>query len=657
MPRNPSSKKPSVKQAGTEIRTAELEAIFETMEAGVIVYDAEGRIVRTNTAARTYFHLDAIARFTEQPLEVRASFTHPRDAHGAPFPHDLLPSARILQGATLRGADAIEVLARLPDGQNAHILATGAPLRDAQGAITGAVVTYRDVTEQRRMESQLRFQASMLERTHDAIVVWQVGGPIIFWNRGAELLYGYPEAEAVGQPSHTLLRTVHPEGSPQAFEARLLQEGEWSGELVHTARDGHTVEVLSRHQVLREPDGHAYILETSRDITKRKRLERDLAERVTLLQTTFDTMAEGLTTFDAQGRLLSMNHAYQRLILSVAEQANPDFLSLTMEERNRILQARYMDGRPIPTHEWAAARVLRGELTPTGAPMDVVLTTLTGREVTLSVSGGPIMDEVGQTVGGVSVFRDVTEQRRLERDREELLSLVAHDLANALTSVKLRTQRLQRLAARAQALSADDFEVVAQVIGGMERLISDLRVSENLEVGHFTLMRQPCDLAALCREVAGAAQASTARVVNLILTDATVVATVDRDRIGQVLANLLSNALKYSFPDRPVDLTLITEEAPGSPMADGEHELQRVARIIVRDWGLGIAPEALPHLFERYYRAPGVEGQPGRYQGLGLGLYIARELVERHGGEIGVSSIVGEGSTFWFTLPLAPTGE
>jgi signal transduction histidine kinase len=149
-------------------------------------------------------------------------------------------------------------------------------------------------------------------------------------------------------------------------------------------------------------------------------------------------------------------------------------------------------------------------------------------------------------------------------------------------------------------------------------------------------------------------------MVRLVLPEEPLVATVDRDRIGQVLTNLLSNALKYTPADQPVDLTLMTVEALADPeekVPDSRATLQRVARITVRDHGSVIPPEVRSQLFERYYRVPGVKALHSQRRGLALGLYIARELVERHGGQIGVDSVVGDGSTFWLTLPLAPAAH
>jgi PAS domain S-box-containing protein len=521
--------------AETATRAAELEATIEAMEDGVVVYDAAGRMVRVNTAGMRLFGLDALASFTQQAMEARAALTWPRDAQGDPLPYDEVPPVRVLRGEQLQGADAVDVLVRLPDGREKQVQVTGAPLRDAAGTITGAVVAYHDITE-------------------------------------------------------------------------------------------------------------------------RKRLEQELAERAGLLETSFEAMADGLTVFDAEGRLVRTNRTIRAL---TASGEGADFVALPAVERAGLVAARHPDGRPMAPEEWPVARVLHGEMTATSAPMDMVITNLAGRELTLSISGVPIKDAAGQVIGGVVLYRDVTEQRRLERERAEILGMVAHDLGNPLSVVKARVQRLQRRLTQGKPLPADALDVVGRAVDRMERLVADLRVTVSLEGGHFELALEPCDLVARCHEAAEAARLSSGRAVTLVVPEEPVVVTADGDRIGQVLANLLSNALKYSPAERPVELTLTTAAVANEPAAGAGHRSrpgsQLAARIAVRDTGRGIPPEALPHLFDRFYRVPGVDVQQGSGRGLGLGLYIACELVERHSGQIGVESVVGEGSTFWFTLPLAST--
>jgi PAS domain S-box-containing protein len=132
-----------------------------------------------------------------------------------------------------------------------------------------------DIHERRQLGQQTRWQASMLERAHDAIFMWELEGPILYWNHGAELLYGYSKEQAVGQISHQLLRTERPV-SPAVFRKALRRDGEWIGNIQHTTRDGRHLAVESRHQLLVEADGHEYVLEACRDITDRLQLEQAL---------------------------------------------------------------------------------------------------------------------------------------------------------------------------------------------------------------------------------------------------------------------------------------------------------------------------------------------------------------------------------------------
>jgi signal transduction histidine kinase len=173
----------------------------------------------------------------------------------------------------------------------------------------------------------------------------------------------------------------------------------------------------------------------------------------------------------------------------------------------------------------------------------------------------------------------------------------------------------------------------------MERLVNDLLDVSRIESGRLALRLEPLDLVSLCRHVAAEQMAASEREIELELPREPTIVRADADRIDQVLANLLSNALKYSPQECPVTLS-VRKEAENAVIA-------------IHDEGSGIPQEALPHLFERFYRVPGVQVQSGSGVGLGLGLYITRELVERHGGQIRAESTPGIGTTFSVTLPLA----
>ena len=146
--------------------------------------------------------------------------------------------------------------------------------------LAGVAIQRKQTEEQlRRSEAHLRQQASLLEQSHDAVFVWELAGPIVYWNRGAEHLYGYSREEALGRRSHALLRTEHAM-TTEAFEGVIERQGAWSGELTQLTRDGHLILVDSRQMLIAE-DGRRLVLETNRDIRERKRAE---AERERLRQ-------------------------------------------------------------------------------------------------------------------------------------------------------------------------------------------------------------------------------------------------------------------------------------------------------------------------------------------------------------------------------------
>ncbi len=158
--------------------------------------------------------------------------------------------------------------------------------------VIGQITHLASIALERAQAAQaLQQQANLLEQAHDAIMVWEFPGTIVYWNRGAEQLYGFAREEAIGRLGHELLHTEHPMATPE-FEAALERDGEWTGELTHTTRDGRKIIVETRHVMMRETDGRRLVLETNRDITDRKRAaealrqaEADLAHvsRVTML--------------------------------------------------------------------------------------------------------------------------------------------------------------------------------------------------------------------------------------------------------------------------------------------------------------------------------------------------------------------------------------
>jgi PAS domain S-box-containing protein len=189
-----------------------------------------------------------------------------------PAPIDEI-NARLLRTGRWEG-ELVHVKA---DGAQVVVASRWALLPDPEGNPLAVLETNNDITASKRAEQALRQQANLLEQAHDAILVWEFPRTIVYWNRGAEQLYGFSREEAIGRPSHDLLHTEHPTTRSE-FETALERDGEWTGELVHTTRNGQKILVESRHVLLREADGRRLVLETNRDITERKRTEQALEE-------------------------------------------------------------------------------------------------------------------------------------------------------------------------------------------------------------------------------------------------------------------------------------------------------------------------------------------------------------------------------------------
>jgi signal transduction histidine kinase len=173
----------------------------------------------------------------------------------------------------------------------------------------------------------------------------------------------------------------------------------------------------------------------------------------------------------------------------------------------------------------------------------------------------------------------------------------------------------------------------------LERLVSDLLEAAQLQRGQFTLAMRPCDLTAVVRAAVEAQRAAwPERVLELQVPEGEgVVVPADAERVGQVVTNYLTNALKYSPEAASVEVGVEVEAGQ--------------ARVWVRDQGPGIPLEDQAHLWDQFRRGKGADAQSGRAEGLGLGLYLCKQLIERQGGQVGLESQSGAGSTFWLRLP------
>jgi PAS domain S-box-containing protein len=252
-----------------------------------------------------------------------------------------------------------------------------------------------------------------------------------------------------------------------------------------------------------------------------------------------------------------------------------------------------------------------------------------GRRIDISVGLAPHPDLLGHLGGISAIIRDIGERRKIERLQQEFLAMATHELRNPLTSIRANAQIMQRRAAYSER-AAD--AILSQSIR-LGRLVDDLLLASQIEADRLDLRLEETDLVAEVRMLAESLALERATVETEDGSESMIV-LADRERLGQVIANLVTNAVKYS----PEDSEIAVRVSRG----------QDTVSIAVADRGVGIPPEAIPRLFDRFYR---VAATQLRTPGIGLGLYITRRIVEAHGGRITVESEPGQGSTFTVTLP------
>lgn len=224
--------------------------------------------------------------------------------------------------------------------------------------------------------------------------------------------------------------------------------------------------------------------------------------------------------------------------------------------------------------------------------------------------------------------------------KDKFITIVSHELKTPLAGLKGMAQLLQM-----QIDKPDSIELLRRGLVDMERsvervnvLVNDLLDTSLAETNMFVVHRRRCDLVELCREFLSEYTMGAGPNLSFDFLGQSIEVEADRNRIAQVLMNLLSNARKYSPKGSPITITL--------------QQSGFEALLSVRDIGIGIEEEALPHIFDQFYRAPHADVQNGAPAGLGLGLYVSRKIIERHGGRIEVQSTPGIGSVFCVILPV-----
>jgi PAS domain S-box-containing protein len=502
-------------------------------------------------------------------------------------------------------------------------------------------------TAQRRANERHEVLQVTLRSIGDAVITTDTDGRITYLNAVAESLTGWTLAEARTLPLDAVFRIVNEDTRRRVDNpaTKALQQGVIVGPANHTVliqKDGRECPIDDSAAPIIDERGHVSgCVLIFRDVTPQRRMAQDKARQLLtdrLLASIIETSDDAIISKSLDGVIQSWNTAAERLFGYKADEAIGRHISLVIPpdrvaEEDHIISS-LKAGQRVEHFE---TERLRSD----------------GQRIFVSLTISPIKDADGQVVGASKIVRDVTERKRAEenlrrlaadlseadRRKNEFLAMLAHELRNPLAPISNAAQAL-RLASSDRAAVESASKMLERQVGQMSRLVDDLLDMSRITRGKIELRREQVELAPIVEQAVEAVRAhyqSMSHELTVVLPSPPLRVNADPVRLTQVIGNLLNNACK--FTDKGGHIALTVERDGGQ------------ARIRVRDNGVGVAADQLPHLFEMFVQAD--TSLERSRDGLGIGLTLVKTLVEMHGGSVDARSDgLGRGSEFEVRLPV-----
>jgi PAS domain S-box-containing protein len=609
----------------------ELRITLTSIGDGVIVTDPRGRIASMNPVAETLTGIKAEAA-EGRPLAEVFKIVHEETRQAITNPVE-----KVLRSGKTAGLAHAILLAQ--DGREYFIDDSASPIAAKSGEIEGVVLVFREVSERRRAEEMQRRLASIVENSEDAIIGKSLDGTITSWNAGAERLYGYSAAEAIGKPS-AFLTPDDRAGEQTAILVRVKDKNVTESlETVRRAKDGRLVDVSMSMSPIRDAAGNVVGSSTiARDISQYKRAAEKIRRAQEALQKSEqlyraigESIDYGVWICEPDGRNVYASDSFLELVGLTQEECSafgwekvlhPDDALRTMEAWKECVRT---EGR------WDMEHRFKGR---------------DGKWHPVLARGGPVRNDRGQIVAwaginlAISGLKQAEERlREADRNKNDFLAVLAHELRNPLAPLLNGLAILKRDDADS-AIRAEAREMAERQVHHLARLVDDLLDVSRITHGKIELRRERMELqAAVARAVETALPAIEGQrhELTVSLPKEPVWLNADMVRIAQVLSNLLNNSAKYTTPGGKIALTVDT--------AGGE------AVVRVQDTGIGIPEAALSRVFEMFAQAAPADSRPP--MSLGVGLRLVKSLVELHGGSVVAKSAgPGQGSEFVVRLPI-----
>jgi PAS domain S-box-containing protein len=497
-----------------------------------------------------------------------------------------------------------------------------------------AEIAERQTVQERLRISENRYRRLFEASTDGILLIDPQSGFITNANPSLLHLLGSTREQVVGRELWQV-GLLPDQPTQQAFLRQVQQDRVLRYEMLELATPAGDPCYVEWVSTLFQANGHEVLQCTLRDITDRRRAEEARLHLAAIVSSSEDA----ILSKDLDGIITSWNAAAERIYgYSAQEIVGQPVTLLFPPDRSdefRQIMERIRRGERVEHYETMRMRK-------------------DGSLLSVSVTVSPIKNNSGTIIGASAIARDISKRKELEQQREAFVSLVTHELKNPLTAlqgnIQLSQRLLSRLLSRTEQLEEEQQRMLEDVLSMLarsqqslrvqQRLINDLLDLSHIQEDKVELRLAACNLVRLVYETVQDQQAAhPSRLITLDLPEQDpILVYADRDRLQQVLSNYLSNALKFSPATEPVQVGIALEA--------------EAVRVWVADHGPGLSAEQQAHVWQRFYQAPRTPVQSGWKMGLGLGLYICQQLMSRQQGQVGVESTPGEGSRFWFTLPL-----
>jgi two-component system, chemotaxis family, CheB/CheR fusion protein len=488
------------------------------------------------------------------------------------------------------------------------------------------LLTVQDITLERQARETKEWLAAVVASSGEGIVSFGTNRIIISWNKACEKIFGYTADEMIGRSISKLTRPEDKQVQSKIIERVMKGEVVRQHETIWLHKDGRTIHItISVSSILDERGNIEGLTINIQDISEKKKAEENLKTVEQSLQVALEAVNMGVWEMNLIEKTYT-HHSLRHDQLFGYETLQPDW--------NIEMARHYLLDADTAQFDEAFARMMEtGRL-----QVEVRVKWPDGNTHWIQLMGRLFYNTEGRGVRAAGIVMDITERKVMERQKEAFIGIASHELKTPVTSIKAYAQILHAQFIEDNNLpSANMLEKLDRQVDRLTNLIRDLLDVTQITEGQLKLHTEETNLNELVNEVAEDMQRSAARhqIVKELQPLPTIIA--DKERISQVITNLVSNAIKYSPQADSVIIRTTT---------DGEK-----ITVSVEDFGIGMSQDAQQKVFERFFRAN--ELKTSTFPGLGLGLYISNEIIKRHKGKIGVSSKEGLGSTFYFSLPIS----